>query len=150
MPIKAFAYLVKYKFRSYRIRKIGLTFSFVPAVFDVASIAIVFAVVVTIGPVVVAILRIVVSFGLVVLVLVVVVGLARIFFCDRSHVHFDVFSQVDVCCSARIIGYPGHSAVEEDVWHEMFMVNSPELCGIRGLIPRTDSTLLLGTGPGYR
>ena len=120
----------------FRIRKIGLTFSFVRAVFDFASIAIVFAIVVAIGPIVVAIVGIVVGFGLV--VVLVVVGLARIFFCDGSHIHFDVFSRVDVCCSARIIGCPGHFAVEEDVWHEMVVVNSLQLCGSRGLTPRTE------------
>ena len=72
----------------FRIRNIGLTFFFVPAVFDVASIAIVvaiaiaivFAVVVAVGPVVVTVV-VVLGFCLVV-VLVVVVGFARIVYCE--------------------------------------------------------------------
>ena len=130
----------------------GLTFSFVPAVFDVVSItnfcaiafATVSAVVVAIGPVVVTVVGIVVGFGLVVVVVVVVVvSLARIIFCDGSHVNFDVFRRVDVCCSARIIGCSGHFAIEEDVWNEMVVANSPELCGSRGLTPRAECVVAM-------
>ena len=94
----------------FRIRNFGLTFSFVPAVFDVASIAvfvaisvaIVFAVVVTVGPVVgfvVVVVVVVVVFGLVVsavVVVVVVVGLARVVFCGGTHVSFDVIRGIGV------------------------------------------------------
>ena len=111
------------KIRFFEIFSAYGTFSFVPAVFDVASIAIfvaigvaiVFAVVVAVGPVVVAIVVVVVvGFGLVVLavVVVVVVGLARVVFCGGTHVVFNVICWVDVCCRARIVGRPGHFAIE--------------------------------------
>ena len=90
---------------------------------------------------------IVVGFGLVVVVLVVVlvvvVGLARIIFSDESNVNFDVFSRVDECCSARTVGCPGHFAIEEDVWNEMVVANSPELCGSRGLTPRAERVVAM-------
>ena len=105
----------------FRIRNFGLTFSFVPAVFDVASIAIVvaigvaivFAVVVAVGPVVVSVVVVaVVGFGLIVVLVVVVVGLARVVFCGGTHVIFDIICWVDVCCSARIVGCLGDFAIE--------------------------------------
>ena len=134
------------KIRFFEIFSAYGTFSFVPAVFDVASIAIfvvigvavifavvvaiVFAVVVAVGPVVVTVVVVVVGF-LVVVLDIVVVDFARVVFCGGTHVIFYVVCWVDICCRARIVGCSGHFAIEEDVWNELVVANALKLCGHR-------------------